>query len=124
MQLQCRRGPRMHESIAKGTGTLNVRRKCFESGDLRSETGSRHSRRVKMSTGRAEREVDEEREVPELRLRCRRRRPGRATGKHQKQRKGKKRRASGHDKKKLRASTAYKRRFQLRHRFQNGTRAV
>ena len=83
-ELQCRRGPRMHESIAKGTGTLNMKRKSFESDDLSAGTGSGHSRRVKMSTGRAEREVDEVRDVPELRLRCRRRRPGRATGKHQK----------------------------------------
>ena len=106
MQLQCRRGPRMRESIAKGTGTLKVRRRSFESDDLSAGTRSGHSRRVKMSTGRAEREVDEVREVPELRRRCRRRRPGRATGKHQKQRQGRERRASGHEEKKLRARTA------------------
>ena len=42
-----------------------------------------------MSTGQADLEVDEDREDPENRLRCRRRRPGRATGKHHKQREGK-----------------------------------
>ena len=93
-------------------------------GDLSSGTESRRSRRVKMSTGRADREVDEEREDPELRRRCRRRRPGRATGKHHKKRKGKKRHASGHEENKLRVSTAYTKSFKLRHRFQNGTRAV
>ena len=65
-----------------------MKRKNFESDDLGAGAGSRHSRRVKVSTGRAEREVDEVRDDPELRRRCRRRRPGRATGKHQKQRQG------------------------------------
>ena len=95
-QLQCRRGPRMRESIAKETGALKEKNKNFLSGDLGTGTRSRKSRRVKMSTGRADLEVDEDREDPELRLRCRRRRPGRATGKHRKQREGKERHASRH----------------------------
>ena len=70
----------MHGSIAKKTGVWSEKKRCFESGDLSRDAEGRDSRRVKMSTGRADLEVDEEREDPEPCLRCRRRRPDRATG--------------------------------------------
>ena len=70
----------MHESTAKETGVGSVKTKSSESGDLGTDNEGKDCRRVRPSTGRADLEVDEEREDPEPRLQCRRRRPSRATG--------------------------------------------
>ena len=77
-----RHGPRMHESTAKETGVGILKMRCSESGDLGTEHEGKDSCRVRPSTGRADLEVDEDREDPEPRRKCRRRRPGRATGEH------------------------------------------
>ena len=83
-----RHDPRMHESTAKETGVGKPKKKSFESGDLGPDNEGTDWRRIKQSAGRPDLEVEEVRDDPEPRLRCRRRRPGRATGKHQEKREG------------------------------------
>ena len=78
----------MHESTAKETGVERTKKKSSESGDLGPDNEGTDCRRVNQSTGRPDLEVEEERDDPEPRLWCRRRRPGRATGERQNKREG------------------------------------